>query len=93
MKLLHFVVSAGGEEYFVNAGDVTMVTVGDSSSVNVFFKNSGNEGDHSIDCTTTTNKADEVASRISQEIAQGNNDVFVVTALSDVSAAAFSAGT
>ena len=92
MKLLHFVVTAGAEEYFVNAGDVTMVTVGDNASVNVFFKNSGNEADHSIDCTTTTDKADEVASRISQEIAQGNNDVFVVTALSDVSAAAFNAG-
>ena len=44
MKLLHFVVTAGAEEYFVNANDVTMVTVGDNASVNVFLKTAVTKG-------------------------------------------------
>ena len=93
MKLLHFKATAGADEYFVPAKNVNLINVSDNASVRVHVGMSDDTNADVLDSTVTATTAASVASRLAQEIAQGDNDVFVVTDLADVSAVAFVAGT
>ena len=92
MKLLHFKATAGSDEYFVPTKNVNLINVSDNASVRVHIGMSDDTNDDVLDCTVTADTAATVASRLAQEIAQGDNDVFVVTDLTDVSAVSFVAG-
>ena len=98
MKLLHFVDAAGTDEVFVPANTISMIQVTDNASVIISF--AGNDpnvtAQDTVDLTCATGKSDEVASRLAQEVAQGNHDVLKVIAstapFADVTTVAYAAG-
>jgi len=98
MKLLHFVDAAGTDEVFVPASTISMIQVTDNASVIISF--AGNDpnvtAQDTVDLTCTAGKSDEVASRLAQEVAQGNRDVLKVIAstapFADVTTVAYAAG-
>jgi hypothetical protein len=98
MKMFHFVDAAGTDEHYVPVSEIKTIKVGDNTSVIIYIVSFdpavaayGN-----VDLTCTADKADEVASRIAQIIAQGDHDVTKVIAggvgFEDVSAVAWSDG-
>jgi hypothetical protein len=99
MKVLHFVDTAGSDEHFFPAGNMTMIEVQNNTSVRVYFSNSGDITDHEIDITTDTDKADEVALVIAEHMTAGNvanGGVFKFVAgaspIEDATAIAYSIG-
>ena len=98
MKLLHFVGTAGTDEVFVPAGTISMIKVTDNASVIVHFAGGDPNvtAQDTVDLTCTAGKSDEVASRLAQEVAQGNHDVLKVIAatapFADVTTVAYAAG-
>ena len=52
MKVLHFVDTAGSDEHFFPAANMTMIEVQNNTSVRVYFSNSGDITDHEIDINT-----------------------------------------
>ena len=98
MKMIHFVDAAGTDEHYVPVSEIKTLKVGDATSVIIYIVSFdpsvaayGN-----IDLTCTSGKSDEVASRLAQEIAQGNHDITKViaggTGFEDVSAVAWTDG-
>ena len=70
MKILQFVDSAGTDENFFPAANCNQISVTANTTVVLYFKNSGDEGDHVITLTTTADKADEIALKMAEYICQ-----------------------
>jgi len=95
--MLYFIDTAGTDENFFPASICSRIAVIDGTSIKIFFTNSGDEADHSVDLTC--GEPETVALRLAQEI--GNQTVTgggVLTIkantapFTDVSVVAFSAG-
>ena len=99
MKVLHFVDTAGSDEHFFPAANMTMIEVQNNTSVRVYFSNSGDITDHEIDITVTADKADETALKMAEymtvgNVANGGVATFVAGSapLEDASAIAYAIG-
>tara|TARA_R100001460_G_scaffold9778_1_gene23201 strand:- start:4 stop:312 length:309 start_codon:yes stop_codon:yes gene_type:complete len=99
MKVLHFVDTAGSDEHFFPAANMTMIEVQNNTSVRVYFSNSGDITDHEIDITVDTNKADETALKMAEYMTAGNvanggvaKFIARTAPLEDASAVAYSIG-
>ena len=100
MKMLHFVDAAGSDENFFPAKNCVQIKVASTSSVVLQFNNGDSDiSSEVITLTCTTNKADEVALRLAEEIGAtqiqygGVLKVIAATApFADVSTVAYTAG-
>ena len=68
MKILHIVDTVGSDENFFPAANCNQISVTANTTVILYFKNSGDEGDHVITLTTVADKADEVALKMAEYI-------------------------
>ena len=101
MKMLHFVDAAGSDENFFPAKNCVQIKVASTSSVVLQFNNGDSDiSSELITLTCTTNKADEVALRMAQEIGAdqiqygGVLKCIAATApFTDVTTVAYTAGT
>jgi len=101
MKMLHFVDAAGSDENFFPAKNCVQIKVASTSSVVLQFNNGDSDiSSELITLTCTTNKADEVALRMAQEIGAdqiqygGVLKCIATTApFTDVTTVAYTAGT
>ena len=97
MKMLYFIDTAGTDENFFPASICSRIAVIDGTSIKIFFTNSGDEADHSVDLTC--GEPETVALRLAEEISAGQIQyggvlkIIAATApFADVSAVAFTAG-
>ena len=60
MKILHFVDTAGTDEHFVPAKNITLVEMANSSTVKVYWKTRADFTDDMADITCTAGMADNL---------------------------------
>jgi len=100
MKMLHFVDAAGTDENFFPAKNCVQIKVASNTSVVAQFNNGDSDiSSELITLTCATDKADEVALRLAEEVGAGQIQyggvlkVIAATApFADVSEVAYSAG-
>ena len=98
MKMMHFVDTAGSDEHIVPATEIKTIKVLDNASVLCYITSMDPAvaALSSVDLTVTSGKSDEVALKIAQIIAQGDNDVTTIvasgTGFADVSTVAWTDG-
>jgi len=100
MKMLHFVDAAGSDENFFPAKNCVQVKVASNTSVTLQFDNGDSDiASELITLTVATDKADEVALRLAQEVGEGRVHsggilkVIAATApFEDVTTVAYTAG-
>ena len=98
MKMMHFVDTAGSDEHIVPATEIKTIKVLDATSVLCYITSMDPAvaALSSVDLTVTSGKSDEVALKIAQIIAQGDNDVTTIvasgTGFTDVSTVAWTDG-
>ena len=98
MKMMHFVDTAGSDEHIVPATEIKTIKVLDATSVLCYITSMDPAvaALSSVDLTVTSGKSDEVALKIAQIIAQGDNDVTTIvasgTGFADVSTVAWTDG-
>ena len=82
MKMMHFVDTAGSDEHIVPATEIKTIKVLDAASVLCYITSMDPAvaALSSVDLTVTSGKSDEVALRIAQHIAQGDNNVTTIVA-------------
>ena len=82
MKLIHFVDTAGSDEHFIPAGEIKTIKVQNNTSVLCYITSldPAVAALSNADITVTAGQADEVALKIAQIIAQGDNDVTTIVA-------------
>ena len=82
MKMMHFVDTAGSDEHIVPATEIKTIKVLDAASVLCYITSMDPAvaALSSVDLTVTAGQADEVALKIAQIIAQGDNDVTTIVA-------------
>jgi tetrahydromethanopterin S-methyltransferase subunit H len=100
MKMLHFVDSAGSDENFFPAKNCVQIKVASTSSVVLQFNNGDSDiSSEVITLTTSTNKADEVALRMAEEVGAGQIQyggvlkcIAATAPFADVTTVAYTAG-
>ena len=100
MKILHFVDAAGSDENFFPAKNCVQIKVASTSSVVLQFNNGDSDiSSELITLTCTTNKADEVALRMAEEVGAGQIQyggvlkcIATTAPFTDVTTVAYTAG-
>lgn len=82
MKIIHFVSTAGSEEYMVSAKEIKTIKVADTTSVICYITSldPAVAALSNVKLTVTSGKSDEVALKIAQIIAKETDDVTTIVA-------------